>query len=103
VLAKHVDHALISPESLQHFDTIIVLSANGTIIIAADASFTPERCAEAAEPAIQADEAEFDTQNDSAADIISLEARRLNDGRDTMEDRSRRKSCEESCNQRKSW
>jgi hypothetical protein len=56
-LARHVDHALTSPESLQHFDTIIVLGANGTIIIAADASFMPERRAE---------------------------ARRLNDGRDTM-------------------
>lgn len=85
MLARHVDHVLVSPESLQHFDTIIVLSANGTLIIAADASFMPERRAEAAEPAIQADEAEFDAQNDSVANIISPEARRLNDGRDTME------------------
>lgn len=85
VLATHADHALISPESLQHFDTIIILGANGTLIITADASFTPERRAEAVEPATQADDAEFDAQNDSVADIISPEARRLNDGRDTME------------------
>jgi hypothetical protein len=85
VLTTHADHTLISPESLQHFDTIIILGANGTLIIAADASFTPERRAEDAEPATQADEAEFDAQNDSVADIISPEARRLNDGRDAME------------------
>jgi len=72
VLAKHADHALISPESLQH-----ILGANRTLIITADASFTPERHAEAAEPATQADEAEFDAQNDSVADIISPEARRF--------------------------
>jgi hypothetical protein len=57
-LATHADHALISPESLQHFDTIIILGANGTLIITAGAIFTPERRAEAAEPATQADEAE---------------------------------------------
>ena len=85
VLATHADHTLISPESLQHFDTIIILGANETLIITADASFTLERRVEAAEPATQADEAEFDAQNDSVADIISPEARRLNDGRDTME------------------
>ena len=69
----------------------------------ADASFTPERHAEAAEPATQADEAECDTQNDSVADIISPEARRLNDGRETMEIEAGGNSLRKSCSQRKSW
>jgi hypothetical protein len=85
VLATYADHALISPELPQYFDTIIILGANETLIITADASFTPERRAEAAEPATQADEAEFDARNDSMADTASPEARRLSDGWDTME------------------
>jgi hypothetical protein len=96
VLATHVDHALISPESLQRFDAIIILGASETLVITADASFAPERRAEAAEPPTQADKAEVDAQNDSVADIISPEARRLNDGRATMETESAGKTVKEA-------
>ena len=84
-MATHADQALVSPKSLQHFDTIIILGANGTLILAADASFTPECRAEAAEPATQADEAEVDSRMTLWLTPSRPEARKLNDGRVTME------------------
>jgi hypothetical protein len=69
VLAPHADQTLLSPESLQLLDTILILGANGTLILTVDAGFTPECRAERPEnlpPKLM--RAELDSQNDSLAE-----------------------------------